>query len=102
MPRQAGCAVFLGGACGSTTWRRDVAIPFLEAAGITYYNPQVDEWYPELVQIEQKAKQSALVLLFVIGSETRAVVSMVEAAAEMGRGKCVSVCAYACPHRTNR
>ena len=32
--------VFLGGACGSTTWRRDVAIPYLKREGLTYWNPQ--------------------------------------------------------------
>jgi hypothetical protein len=35
--------VFLGGACNPTTWRATAAIPFLEAAGVTYYNPQVDD-----------------------------------------------------------
>ncbi len=33
--------VFLGGSCNPTTWRRDVAIPELRKAGITFYNPQV-------------------------------------------------------------
>jgi len=33
--------VFLGGACNPTVWRKSVAMPFLDAAGITYYNPQV-------------------------------------------------------------
>lgn len=32
-------AVFLGGACNPTTWRQDTAIPFLDAVGISYYNP---------------------------------------------------------------
>ncbi|VDL60320.1 unnamed protein product, partial [Hymenolepis diminuta] len=31
--------VFLGGACNPTTWRKDVAIPFLEEKGIPYFNP---------------------------------------------------------------
>lgn len=35
--------VFLGGACNPTSWRKDIAIPMLEQAGITYYNPQVRE-----------------------------------------------------------
>ena len=35
--------VFLGGSCNPTTWRRDTAMPQLEAAGTTYYNPQVLE-----------------------------------------------------------
>lgn len=31
--------VFLGGSCNPTTWRTEIAIPFLDARGITYYNP---------------------------------------------------------------
>ena len=34
-------SVFLGGACNPTTWRQDIAMPMLDAAGISYYNPQV-------------------------------------------------------------
>ena len=33
--------VFLGGSCNPTTWRKDIAMPLLEAGGVTYYNPQV-------------------------------------------------------------
>ena len=74
--------VFLGGACGGTTWRRDIAIPALEAAGITYFNPQlgVGEWTPECEAAEMKAKDEADVLLFVINGETRGVASVAEAA----------------------
>jgi hypothetical protein len=34
-------AVFLGGSCGNTTWRKHIAMPYLAAQGIEYYNPQV-------------------------------------------------------------
>lgn len=71
--------VFLGGSCNPTTWRKDVAIPILEAAAVSYYNPQVDDWSPELVAIEAKAKADAKVLLFVIDSQTRAIASILEA-----------------------
>ncbi len=71
--------VFLGGSCNPTTWRKDVAIPILEAAAVTYYNPQVDDWSPELVDIEAKAKAEAVILLFVIDSQTRAIASILEA-----------------------
>jgi hypothetical protein len=75
-------AVFLGGACGSTSWRHDSAIPALSAAGVTFYNPQVGEgeWRPEMVAEEALAKHAATVLLFVVGRETRATASCVEAA----------------------
>lgn len=71
--------IFLGGSCNPTTWRTDVAIPLLESAGVEYYNPQVEDWSPELVAIEAAAKDEADVLLFVIDSQTRAIASMLEA-----------------------
>lgn len=37
-------------------------------------------WGPELIELENYAKQNAEVLFFVIDNQTRAVVSMVEAA----------------------
>ncbi|CAI6342780.1 unnamed protein product [Macrosiphum euphorbiae] len=36
--------VFLGGSCNPTTWRQDLAIPYLQDAGVSFYNPQVDHW----------------------------------------------------------
>ncbi len=41
---------------------------------------QVDEWYPELIEVEERAKDAAKLLFFVIDSQTRAVSSMVEIA----------------------
>merc|ERR1712093_383810 len=71
--------VFLGGSCGVTTWRKDVAIPLLQNAGAAFYNPQVDEWAPELIEAENCAKRDAEVLLFVIDDQTRALMSIMEA-----------------------
>lgn len=72
--------VFLGGSCNPTTWRQDVAIPMLKSLGITYYNPQVSHWGPELIELEFQAKQNAAILFFVIDNQTRSVASMIEAA----------------------
>ncbi|XP_021931040.1 uncharacterized protein LOC110835283 isoform X3 [Zootermopsis nevadensis] len=72
--------VFLGGSCNPTTWRQDVAIPVLKNLGITYYNPQVSHWGPELIELEFQAKQNAAILFFVIDNQTRSVASMIEAA----------------------
>lgn len=74
------CEVFLGGSCNPTTWRSDIAIPMLKKMGITYFNPQVDDWSTELVEVEHRAKAAARALLFVLDSETRAVAASVEAA----------------------
>ena len=79
--------VFLGGSCNPTTWRRDIAIPILKRNKITYFNPQVDEWYPELEEIEANAKKKADILLFVIDDQTRAIASMVEAAQYIASGR---------------
>ncbi len=38
--------VFLGGTCNDSTWRNEL-IPLLEANGIDYFNPLVDDWTPE-------------------------------------------------------
>lgn len=72
--------MFLGGSCNPTTWRLDTAIPALHRAAITYFNPQVDEWYPELIEVEEQAKTTVTLLLFVIDNQTRAISSMVEIA----------------------
>jgi hypothetical protein len=52
LKRWRGESVFLGGSCNPTTWRKDVAIPAFHEAQIEFYNPQVDDWTPELVDIE--------------------------------------------------
>lgn len=81
--------VFLGGAAGDTTWRADIAIPALESAGITYYNPQLPrgEWTEAREAEEMLAKDAAEVLLFVINGETRGVATVAEIAYYMGKGR---------------
>ncbi|XP_073943056.1 NDT-like domain-containing protein raw isoform X3 [Choristoneura fumiferana] len=74
------CEVFLGGSCNPTTWRTEIAIPKLKKMGISYFNPQVDDWSTELMEAEFQAKNVARALLFVLDSETRAVAASVEAA----------------------
>lgn len=80
--------IFLGGTAGDSNWRKSIAIPILEASGISYFNPQVGvgEWTPEHQKTEAKAKAAAEVWLFVITNETRGVASLVEAAYRIGTG----------------
>ncbi|RZC39640.1 hypothetical protein BDFB_003351 [Asbolus verrucosus] len=91
------CEVFLGGSCNPTTWRADTAIPELQKHGISFYNPQVSMWVPELVAQEHDAKQAASVLLFVVDSQTRSTVGMIEVAYLVASGRCVVVVAH--PYR---
>lgn len=79
--------VFLGGSCNPTTWRQDIAIPALEAAGVGYYNPQVADWSPDLMALEATAKTTSLVLLFVFDAQTRAIATLNEAYEFIGDGK---------------
>lgn len=80
--------VFLGGSCGSskgpTRWRQEEAIPYLKQQSITFYNPQVNTWRPELIELEDRAKQVAELLFFVIDNSTRAVTSICEIAYLVG------------------
>ncbi|KAF7494382.1 hypothetical protein SSS_04341 [Sarcoptes scabiei] len=72
--------IFLGGSCNPTRWRFDLVMPELKKNCITYYNPQVDNWGPELIELESYAKQNSEVLFFVIDNQTRAIASMIEVA----------------------
>lgn len=85
--RMADTDVFLGGSCNPTTWRREVAIPLLEDARVKYFNPQVDDWYEELIQIETRAKETAKVVLMVIDNATRSMVCINESVEYICRGR---------------
>lgn len=71
--------VFLGGSCDPTTWRFDIAVPKLAKYHIPFFNPQISDWHPNLIQLEAQAKEVCEVLLFVIDGKTRAIASMLEA-----------------------
>jgi hypothetical protein len=89
--RLADIDVFLGGSCNPTTWRRDVTIPMLDGAHVKYFNPQVDEWFEELIQIETRAKETAKIVLMVIDNLTRSIVCINEAVEYICRGRRVVV-----------
>lgn len=85
--RLADTDVFLGGSCNPTTWRREVALPLLDDARVKYFNPQVDDWYEELIPIETRAKETAKVVLMVIDNSTRSMVGINEAVEYICRGR---------------
>jgi hypothetical protein len=72
--------VFLGGSCNPTTWRKNIAIPMLVNSNIKYFNPQVENWSEDCIELENTAKENATQFLFVIDSETRSLSSMIESA----------------------
>lgn len=41
---------------------------------------QVDHWGPELIELEDHAKENSEILFFVIDNQTRAIASMIEVA----------------------
>lgn len=85
--------VFLGGACGLTNWRREIAIPMLEAAGISYYDPQLPfgAWTPDHQYEEMRVKEAADVWLFVLSPETRGVASIGEVAYRLGQNRKIAL-----------
>lgn len=85
--------VFLGGACGLTTWRKDIAIPMFEAQGVSYHNPQMPlgAWKEDDQFDEMRRKDECLVQLFVINGDTRGVASVAEVAYLIGARKPVAI-----------
>jgi hypothetical protein len=79
--------VFLGGACGTTTWRSEIAIPLLREAEVEFYNPQLPDgaWTPDHQYVEMEAKAKALVWLFVLNEQTRGVAAAAECAYRLGQ-----------------
>jgi hypothetical protein len=83
--------IFLGGACGHTTWRTDITIPILTEQRIPYFNPQLPDgaWTPEQQEVEMLAKNAADIWLFVITADTRSIASIAEAAYRIGERRAI-------------
>jgi len=84
--------VYLGGTCGMTTWREDVAIPILRKHGISYFNPQLPGWAKHYIPLEAAVKEQCRLLLYVVTADTRGITSMLEAAHYIGQGCNVILC----------
>jgi Nucleoside 2-deoxyribosyltransferase like len=85
------CDVFLGGACGNSTWRKTIAIPLFRAGDVSFYDPQVENWNQHLVVLENVMKAVCRHLIFVINGTTRSLASMIEAAQYIGEGRRVTL-----------
>ena len=67
--------VFLGGTCNESKWREQL-IPLLK---VDYFNPVVDDWTEDCVEIENNEKYNKCgYLLFVITKEMTGVYSIAE------------------------
>ena len=72
--------VFLGGTCGSSTWRQKL-MPML-SENVDAFNPVVENWTPECQAVEDYHKAHDNVNLFVITPETNAPYSLFEIGVE--------------------
>jgi len=67
--------IFLGGTCNESKWREEL-IPMLK---VDYFNPIVEDWTEESIEIENEEKYSKCdCLLFVITSAMTGVYSIAE------------------------
>lgn len=64
-PRTVG----LFGTCGGSAWR-DPFMQLLDLHGIPYFNPQVENWTPELADVEAWHLSNDRLILFPVTSET--------------------------------
>lgn len=69
--------VGLFGTCGGSRWREQFIARY-EALGIPYFNPQVDNWTPELADVEAWHLANDSLVLFPITNETFAAGSLAE------------------------
>ncbi|NQU83293.1 MAG: hypothetical protein HQ536_01135 [Parcubacteria group bacterium] len=79
-PSKLRSEVGLFGTCGSpaSTWRQDIFIPELEKRGLSYFNPQVEEWSPEMAQREAEHMATDEVIVLLISKETHGYGSLAE------------------------
>jgi hypothetical protein len=94
--------IFLGGSCNPTTWRYEQAIPYFQSRSISYYNPQVANWTPDLVDIEHRAKELASLLFFVIDHSTRSLAAIAEVCYLAARGRNIIVVMNRMPEERNQ
>ena len=58
-------------------------MPAFRKSGLSYYNPQMNEWSTRYIPLEAAVKDSCRLLLYVITDDTRGVTSMLEVRARI-------------------
>ena len=66
--------VFLGGTCNESTWREEI-IPMLK---IDYFNPVVEDWTEECMEIERYERATCDFCLYTITPQMKGVYSIAE------------------------
>lgn len=67
----------LFGTCGNSKWRDDFMKRY-DDLGLEYFNPQVDDWHPGLVEDENRHLAEDEIILFPVTDETTAQGSLAE------------------------
>jgi len=75
--RSVAITIGLFGTCGSSTWREDFMRHYDEL-GISYYNPQVENWTPQDAVIEAEHLINDQIILFPVTGETYGTGSLAE------------------------
>ena len=70
--------VGLFGTCGNSTFRKEIMIPAFEKAGVSYFNPQVEDWTPECAKEEAKHLANDAIICFPVTGETYGTGSLAE------------------------
>jgi hypothetical protein len=67
----------LFGTCGGSTWRNEFIKKYSEL-DVSFFNPQVDDWKPELAEIEADHLVNDDIILFPVTNETFGTGSLAE------------------------
>ena len=67
----------LFGTCGNSTWRKEF-IETYKFNDVEFFNPQVDDWSPELAEIEAEHLANDEIILFPVLAETSGLGSLGE------------------------
>ena len=70
--------VFLGGTCNESRWRNRMSI-YLAQSGLTYFNPDVDDWDEDAQANELRERESCDFCLYTITPKMAGVYSIAEA-----------------------
>ncbi len=69
--------VFLGGTCNGSTWRDEIET-YLDAVGLDYFNPVVDDWTPDCQEAELQERKTCDFCVYALTPKMTGVYSIAE------------------------